>query len=289
MDYERLYVESLGTIDQVARALARRHRLSPDDAEELRSAARFKVFENDYAVLRRFEHRSNLRTYLLIVIERDFLDARMAQWGKWRPCREAKRLGAVAVLLDRLLTRDRLPFDQACEVLRTNHRVVESREELYALSLRLPNRATRMMVGEGHLDALTTNAPAPEAEVDRAAFDSVSVEDSLQAALAGLTPQDRLILKMHFSDNMSVAEISRALSLEQKRLYRRLDSVKAVLRREMESRGIAKSTVLAVLGHPSFELAPVILSSQRGEPGVGPSSSRTDALSTPETGGRHDG
>ena len=40
-------------------------------------------------------------------------EARIAEWGKWRPSAVAKRLGPTAVLLDRLLTRDGRPFDDA--------------------------------------------------------------------------------------------------------------------------------------------------------------------------------
>ena len=44
----------------------------------------------------------------MAVIQRLFLDARIAKWGKWRPSVSARRLGGVAVLLERLLTRDGL-------------------------------------------------------------------------------------------------------------------------------------------------------------------------------------
>ena len=36
-------------------------------------------------VLRKFEVRSSLRTYLTVVVNRMYIDGRVKQWGKWRP------------------------------------------------------------------------------------------------------------------------------------------------------------------------------------------------------------
>ena len=100
MDYERFLLENLGTVERVVAYVARRHRLSRDEANELSSAVKLKLVDHDYEVLRRYEGRSSLRTYLTAVVIRLFLDDRVARWGKWRPSAQAKRLGAVAVLLD---------------------------------------------------------------------------------------------------------------------------------------------------------------------------------------------
>ena len=51
-----------------------------------------------------FEGRSQLRTYLITVVQRHFLDDRNARWGKWRPSSIARRIGPIAVLLDLLVT-----------------------------------------------------------------------------------------------------------------------------------------------------------------------------------------
>jgi len=54
-------------VDGVVRTIARRHRLPADEADELGSSVRLKLVENDYEVLRKFEGRSQLRTYLITV------------------------------------------------------------------------------------------------------------------------------------------------------------------------------------------------------------------------------
>ena len=157
MNYEDLIVENLPLIDSVVRVIARRHWLSADEADELKGAIHLKLVENDYQVLRKFEGRCQLKTYLTTVVERHFLDERNARWGKWRPSAQARRLGPTAMLLDQLLTRDNLPFEQAVLAIKSRCGDSVSREELHAIMLQLPMRHSRQFVGEEVLD----NVPAP--------------------------------------------------------------------------------------------------------------------------------
>ena len=78
-------------------------------------------------MLRRFEGRSSLTTYITVVVQRLFLDRRNRLWGKWRPSAEARRLGPTAVLLERLVSRDGWSAEQALETLRVNHGVTVDR------------------------------------------------------------------------------------------------------------------------------------------------------------------
>jgi RNA polymerase sigma factor (sigma-70 family) len=251
--YERLLLEHLGLIDDVVRFVARRHRLSRDETEELAGSIRLKIVENDYDVLRRFEGRSSLRTYITTVVQRHFLDSRAARWGKWRPCAHARRLGPLAVLLDQLLTRDGLTFDEAVQTLRSNKEFTASTEELHALSELLPQRPGRRLTAEEDL----RNTPAPVSVEDEAIHSidgpnqAERIDLALAAALNQLEPEDRLILKMRFEDDFQISRISRLLGLEQKPLYRRLDHVIKVLRRELEIRGVSREHVLSIVGHPA--------------------------------------
>jgi DNA-directed RNA polymerase specialized sigma24 family protein len=99
-DYERLLVENLPVLEQIVQAIARRHNLPRHETEDLAGAVRVKLVEDNYATLRRFEHRSSLRIYLTVVVQREFLDRRNSQWGKWRPCQRARRAGPIGFLLD---------------------------------------------------------------------------------------------------------------------------------------------------------------------------------------------
>ncbi len=130
---ERLFLSQLALIDAVTAFIARRHHLSATDAEEFAAHVRLRILEDDYATLRKFEERSSLKTYLTTVIQRWFLDDRTARWGKWRPSAEAKRLGPLAILVERLMVRDGMTFDEACTVLETNHGVTVGRAAIAAI------------------------------------------------------------------------------------------------------------------------------------------------------------
>lgn len=272
VSYEKLLLDHLDLVDQVVRGIARRHRLSADETEELQAAIRFKLVENDYDVLRRFQQRCSLRTYLTAVVHRFFLDERNAKWGKWRPSLEAKRRGAVAMLLERLLTRDGCSFDQAVEIMRTNHQIEESYEELHRLSLVFPTRTRRRFVGE---EALQNAASAARADADleqgERAERASATAIALAAALKQLDPQDRVILKMRFQDNFQVVQIARLLRVEAKPLYRRLEQIMRVLRQAMEAQGIRPEDVEAITGSATADLDAAMGADAAGKPVARPS------------------
>ena len=156
------YLSQLDVIDNVVRYVCRRYRLPTADAEDFAGTVRLKLIESDYAVLRKFQHRSSLRTFLVAVVHRMYADYRNHTWGKWRPSAEAKRMGALAVQLERLVTRDGLTFDQAAETLRTNHHVDSSRADLEEIWRRLPNRVPRVFVSEEVLETVPSATPHGE-------------------------------------------------------------------------------------------------------------------------------
>ena len=61
-----------------------------------------------------------------------------------------------------------------------------------------------------------------------------------------LAPEERLILKMRFDDSVPVADIARALQLNQKRLYRTIETILATIRKSLEADGISREEVGAL-------------------------------------------
>ena len=148
MDYQRLLLDHLDLIDQIVRTTGRRRHLSAAEQEDFASFVRLRLIEDDYAVLRKFQNRSSLRTYLSAVIERMSLDFCVERWGRWRPSAVADRLGPVAVLLERLVSRDGHLLDEAFEIVRTNHGATESPADLRKIWAQLPSRIKNTEVGE---------------------------------------------------------------------------------------------------------------------------------------------
>jgi RNA polymerase sigma factor (sigma-70 family) len=67
----------------------------------------------------------------------------------------------------------------------------------------------------------------------------VQMEMALESALATLSPEDRVLLRMRFDDGMSAREIAQLLQMpSQFHVYRKLDAVLARLKTILRSRGI---------------------------------------------------
>lgn len=74
---KELFLESLPLIARLTDWIARRDRLSPAAADQLASVVHLRLIEDDYAVFRAFEHRCSLRTFLSVVVQRIYIDARI--------------------------------------------------------------------------------------------------------------------------------------------------------------------------------------------------------------------
>ena len=250
---DSILVSELATIERIVEFVAARHRLRPADAGDFASHVTMKLVENDYAILRKFEGRSSLRTYLNVVIQRLFLDYSVAKWGKWRPSAPAKRAGELGIMLERLLVRDGYSIDEAYEALLTNHRMDVDRREVERIAGLLPARAKRQFESDAALIDRAAGLPGTDALAEH--NDRTALAERLSAALkrliAAADPQDRLILVLHYVDGCSVAEIASTLSLDQKRLYRRLDQLLHDLREGLESEGIAADEALAIFDDPA--------------------------------------
>jgi RNA polymerase sigma factor for flagellar operon FliA len=235
--------------------VCRRHRLNANESEEFQSEVRFHFIERDYEVLRQFEGRCALTTYVTVVVQRLFFDWRNKHWGRWRPSIEAKRLGPAAMLIEQLVLRDDWPLDQALEMARLNHHV-EITDSIRAFCDTLSSRApSRRLVSEDDAAEIASQGPAADARVVMAERDFLAkrVIAALDRARQALPAMDRLILKMLFEDRMTIANIARALHVEQRPLYRTRDELKAKLRAALEAEGISQADIEALLDAPEIE------------------------------------
>jgi RNA polymerase sigma factor for flagellar operon FliA len=274
VSYERTYVDHAELIEGVLTLICRRHRLVDMEADDFRSIARLKLVDNDYEVLRKFQGRSSLRTYLTIVLDRVFLDYRNAQWGKWRPSAEAQRLGPVALRLEQLMARDGFTFDEAVEMLRTQSGARESRDVLYDMASRLPVRMSRKPQGEEAIAHIEDPAPSPDTLVQREELrpSAVIARAALDRAISALAPQERLIIRLRFGNGLGVVDIARTLKLEQRPLYRRLDQILKSLRQQLEAEGVNAQMVASLLSETWSDLAaPQILKTNFGKTQARPS------------------
>jgi len=237
---EQLFIANLALIEKLAALIARRHHASVEEAEEFTSELKFKLVADNYAVLRKFKGTSSLKTYLTTVITHAFLDFRNRSWGKWRPSAVAKELGPVAIRLSELLEKEGRSFDEACEILRTNYRVAESRRELEEIWKRLPPKTPRRMEGEEALQDLAAPGERPEERVFEHELRETRarVSAALKKVLRNLPLEDRWIVKLGILDNCKIVDIAQTMCVEQKPLYRRMETILKKLRSDLEREGV---------------------------------------------------
>ena len=237
MDYERLFLENLSTIERLARTIALRHRLPPDALEDFAGAVRLKLIEGDYRILREFESRSSLSTYLTIVISRLFLDYRDGLWRRWRPSARATALGPDAVLLEQLTARDGHTLSEATEIMRARHQVTRSEAELRHLWSSLPARPRVTRVAEELAD---TVAGADSTLTDRtvAAEERALVGRVLRQAIADLPTVERILLKLHFARGVPLVHVATRLRLSKATIHRRMRRAMATCRAALAASGI---------------------------------------------------
>jgi RNA polymerase sigma factor for flagellar operon FliA len=274
-----LYSQHADVIEAALSYARRANRLSIDAGDEFASWARLRLLDNDCAILRKFEGRSSLRTFLITVAQRLFLDWRNAQWGKWRPTADARRLGALAIELERLIVRDQLSFNEAAETL-VSRGVAESRRACEVTWAQLPQRPGRRMADESALANLAASGLASDAVMaDERRGRAAAASAAMAEALSTLAPQDRLIVKLRFHDGITVARIAVLIQEDQKALYRRFDRLLDAVRAAMTASGVSEADVADVLAHPTGELQPMF-ERVGGDHETGPSR-------TTSTGGEH--
>lgn len=245
-----LFAENLDAIERAIARVCREARLDRADAEDFASSARLALLGDDCAILRKFEGRSSLPSYLTIVVRRLYVDDRRAA-GRWYASAEAQRRGPAAVRLEQLMMRDRRSFAEAVEIVTGEIPSVTARE-LEEMAAALPERAPRAVavpVMEGDDERFAGSSTAADlVEALDVARRSRDANDAVRAAMTIMTAEDRAILRLRYSGNASIANIARALGLEQRPLYRRIEALLEKLRRALEAAGVDAASADDLIG-----------------------------------------
>ncbi|MBY0492571.1 MAG: hypothetical protein K2Y23_00020 [Cyanobacteria bacterium] len=255
MSDEANFLAALPVIDDVTGKVCRRHRLSATEADDFTQQVRLHFIERNYEVLRKFEGRCALPTYINVVVQRVFLDFRNQMWGRWRPSTEARRLGKTAILIERCVVRDGWTIDQTIEMLRVNHQI-ELDARLRAFCDTLSGRGpSRRLVPEDEAAEIPNPGPGADDNVLKAERDFLAkrVQAALDRARQDLPAIQQLIVKMLFEDGVAISDIARALHLVQRPLYRTVDQIKKTIRVAMEAEGISRADIDALLNAPTME------------------------------------
>ena len=249
MDPRERYNLELELIRQIIGITARRHRLAKTDEDDFASYAHMKILDNDFRIIRGFQGKSKFRTFMTVVIGRLFQDYRNHRWGKWRLSAEATRLGETAQLLETLMVRDQHTFEQAFEIMTTNHGMDVTREQLAALAVRLPMRLPRILISEDSAGPLESASHSDESlALEAWAALQEKVQTALTKVMEELETEDKAILGLLFHQGVKIVRIAQMLRLDQRKLYRRIEKILAKLRGNLEEMGIGAEQVTEVIG-----------------------------------------
>jgi RNA polymerase sigma factor (sigma-70 family) len=251
-DPKQLYEQNLELINRIVTHVCRRNHVLPQDADDFRSDVHLHLLEEKFAILRKFEGKSSLSTYLTTVINRMLYQCRVEMWGKWRPTAEAKRLGDKAITIERMMTRDGLTLEETIQILTTGTNSGYTRAGIELLYAALPVRQQRPVpVPEEAMPELPAPGAADEPllnEERASAWTRVLAE--LHKAIASLEDdEDQVILQMRFWHDATAPQIASALCMEQKKVYKRIAAFLKKLRAALQRAGIEGELVADLLAH----------------------------------------
>src|SRR3954453_23670669 len=164
-DPAQLIESHLEVIERIVGHACRRLGIAADDVDDVAAAVKRALVENDYAILRRFEGRSSLTTYLAMVITRLMADQYERSHGRWRPSSEAKRRGERAVLIENVIGKQRRTIGEAVPLLQAIDKSI-TREEVEQLATQLPQRTPRPREVELADENIVSSKYADTAAVD---------------------------------------------------------------------------------------------------------------------------
>jgi len=250
-DYEALFLAHLPFVRKVVARVLAQSGLRGADAEDAAAWVEARLWEDDYAILRKWRGESKLTTYLTVVIANLWREFRVKEWGRWRPPVAALRLGPLAVRLVTLVHRDGLTLAQAAEHLRTRGETRLSDRELAELLARVPMRDRPRVVDDREvpIETVADERGADERVLDvETAAARRSLHDKLVDAIARLDPLARVVIQMHFLEGHSLADVARALGTEQRPLYRLKDRSLATLKGRLLDAGVTHEQVHDLIG-----------------------------------------
>jgi hypothetical protein len=254
---DRLFYEHFETIGEITASASRC--LQPVEAEEFDIFVKEKLCADDYRRIRAYEgrNRASIKTFLAVVINnllRDFLDH---IWGKVRPTEGAKRKGNDAVLLERLL-REHHSFEEAFEIMTTNHRLAIGREEFEELT-RHVNPRFRPRAEAGKLPEIADPGRSPEdvAILNQMLDRYCALLARLREICRDLDIEDALIVKFRFEDGRTAGDIEDLLGGNRdqprgKSLFRRIERLANRLRQLLEGSGFSAADVTSFLANPGL-------------------------------------
>ncbi len=228
-----------------------------NEALELCNNVLDKLEESDFKILRQFQGKSKLTTYLTAIISRQAVDTIRKKRGRSREKERAKALGPLGEKIYKIIFQQGLSLVEVQKEFLHKRKPVPTDEAIQDAidkirgSVKIPADENELKTGylepsDNHLEKPSVVVPDSAGNPEKVLLQKTKeqeVERILTDLAAGLSGEERLILRMRFglgeNDNPKhIPDIASALNLNPKTVYKRIGNILTKCRNTLELKGV---------------------------------------------------
>lgn len=161
-------------------------------------------------------------------------------------------MGELAITLESMLHRDGRSMEETLPVIRRRWPEL-SRTAVEDVARQLPPRMKRPREVPIEDAARIAASDSIAADARRSASDRTTISQTISGVVRttfqDLQGIDRDIFRRRFENGMSIADIARALRVDQKPLYRRIQQLLRILRDRLHAAGVSSEDVADIVDH----------------------------------------
>lgn len=232
-----------------------------NEALEISNRVLDTLQRNDYRVLKEFKGNSRLTTYLTAIISRHAVDLIRKKLGRDREKERAKEWGDIGLLVYQRVIKNGYPLDDVFNELQANGAFSGSIAELETMVHKIKgknpgtphssngNSAVKngKTISENEYVIPDTKGDPQEILMEKQRKEKM--RQVLQSIIAPLSGEERLLLRMRFpayeeEKPKSVEQVSHALGITQKAVYKRITRLMKKCRDKLQQEGVTVHDLL---------------------------------------------
>lgn len=244
-------------IDRIVLQVGRKNGLDTNACEEFRGVVYERLIENDYRILRQHRGAEVATSYLILVIRNLYSDFYRSQKGRWRPSAAAKRAGEVGVILDELLNKKKLSFEEAYQTIRSQYLnqggTPPDRESIAEIAGQLKARPRPSVTTPGHeiLEAVAVETATPADAFHKTELGGIRQQISriIRDAMTDMSSELLLVFRMVFEDDHSISSVARVIGKKRAWVDNQIKQELQRIRQRLNHAGIADEDAVEVLNN----------------------------------------
>lgn len=234
--------------------VASRYAPGPDGADDCFQYVCEKLYENDCHRLLRFnpDRGAKFRTWLIAIVNNLCIDWHRMSHGRQRPPAVIKKLPAMEQLVYRYKFEQNLDLDSCLRLVQISYPRLERQQLTVSVAgihaLLTPRQRWNLGLqrgGNSAVEELTAREGLQPGEIVEPGpgpdllAQQQQEHDALMHAMSRLTPQQRLLLRLHYQENMPLKDVAHIAGLgDLHQARRRIQTALAELNRLLSASGL---------------------------------------------------